>query len=250
MSALRLADRVALITGAASGLGFATAKLFAAEGARLVAVDLEAGALREKLAEAGIEALAIGADVADVTVIDSAVAQACEAFGRVDALAHFAGITRDAMHHKMTVAEWDAVLRVNLTGTFITARAVAARMADQGSGSIVLVSSRSAYGNAGQANYSASKGGVISLTRTLALELGRFNVRVNAIAPGFIETPMTSVVPDRIRERAATLAPLGRVGQPDEVARVALFLASDDSSFVTGQTLNVDGGRTIGLAAF
>jgi 3-oxoacyl-[acyl-carrier protein] reductase len=245
-----LAGRVALVTGAASGLGFATAKIFAAEGAQVVAVDLEADPLRAKLAEAGIEALAIGTNVADEAGVNAAVAQTLESFGRLDALAHFAGITRDAMHHKMTLEQWDAVLRVNLTGSFVVARAVAVEMARRQGGSIVLISSRAAYGNVGQSNYSASKGGVISLARTLALELGRFNVRVNAIAPGFIETPMTSVVPDKVRERAGLLAPLGRVGQPDEVARVALFLASDDSSFMTGQTLNVDGGRSIGLAAF
>jgi 3-oxoacyl-[acyl-carrier protein] reductase len=248
--AQRFEERVALVTGAASGLGLATAAAFAAEGARVVAIDLDPAALRAKLDEAGVEALALGANVADETGVNDAVTQAVETYGRVDALAHFAGITRDAMHHKMTLEQWEAVLRVNLTGSFIVARAVAMQMTIRRSGSIVLISSRSAYGNPGQANYSASKGGVISLTRTLALELGKFNVRVNAIAPGFIETPMTSVVPDKVKERASLMAPLGRVGQPEEIARVALFLASDDSSFMTGQTLNVDGGRTIGLAAF
>ena len=148
----------------------------------------------------------------------------------------------------MTLEQWNAVIAVNLTGTFLMAQAVAPAMIEQQSGSIVLTSSRSYYGNIAQANYSASKGGVVSLTRTLALELARYNIRVNALVPGFITTPMTDVVPEKLRERAKTMAPLGRHGKPEEIAAVACFLASDESSFITGQTLNVDGGRTIGVA--
>jgi len=260
----RLAGRVAIVTGAASGIGFATLKVFAAEGARIAAWDLDAEALDARLAEAGLNKPGIGAgglekpgadafafavDIADERSVEEALAQTLARFGRIDALAHYAGITRDALYYKLSLEAWDAVIRVNLTGSFVVAKAVAQVMSEQRSGSIVLTSSRSAYGNVGQANYSASKGGVISLTRTLALELGRFGVRINAIAPGFVETPMTGTVPAKLRDRAIAVTPLQRTAQPEEIARVALFLASDDSSFVTGQTINVDGGRTVGLAA-
>ncbi len=255
----RLAGRVAIVTGAASGIGLATLKIVAAEGARVAAWDRDADALEARLAEAGLDdlgldelgldALGVAVDIADERSVEEALAQTLARFGRVDALAHYAGITRDALYYKLSLDAWDAVIRVNLTGSFVVAKAVAQVMSEQRSGSIVLTSSRSAYGNVGQANYSASKGGVISLTRTLALEVGRFGVRVNAIAPGFVETPMTGTVPAKLRDRAIAVTPLQRTAQPEEIARVALFLASDDSSFVTGQTINVDGGRTVGLAA-
>jgi 3-oxoacyl-[acyl-carrier protein] reductase len=166
----------------------------------------------------------------------------------VDALVHYAGITRDAVHWKMSLEDWELVLKVNLTGSFLVASAVGEVMRQQRSGSIVLTSSRSYLGNFGQANYAASKGGVVSLTRTLALELGRYNVRVNALVPGFIETRMTEAVPAELRERTISLTPLGRAGKPEEVAYAALFLASDEASFITGHLLFVDGGRTVGLA--
>ncbi len=261
----RLAGRVAIVTGAASGIGLATLAVFASEGARVAAWDVNTAALEERIAggEPGespaggsggsaprlSDVLAVPVDITDERSVEEALAKTLAHFGRVDVLAHYAGITRDSMYHKLTLDAWDAVIRVNLTGSFVVAKAVAKVMSEARRGSIVLTASRSAYGNVGQANYSASKGGVISLTRTLALELGRFNVRVNALAPGFVETPMTGTVPEKLRERSIAMTPLQRTAQPEEIARVALFLASDDSSFMTGQTLNVDGGRTVGLAA-
>jgi 3-oxoacyl-[acyl-carrier protein] reductase len=244
-----MAGRVAVVTGAGSGLGLATMRRFCAEGGRVAGLDVNAEGVAASIESAGLDAFAFACDVADEASVAHAVTLAHERFGRLDALAHFAGITRDAMHHKMSLDMWEAVIRVNLTGSFLVAKAVAALLAAQRSGSIVLISSRSAYGNMGQANYSSSKGGVISLTKTLALELGRFNVRVNAIAPGFIETPMTTTVPDDLRARSVKATPLQRTGKPEEIAAVALFLASDESSFITGQVINADGGRTLGLSA-
>ena len=234
----RLEGRVAIVTGAASGIGRATVRRFADEGAHVVALDLNAP-------EAPPGGLAIACDVADQAGVERAVAQAKARFGKIDVLAHFAGITKDALASKMTLQQWDEVIRVNLTGSFIVAQAVAREMED--GGSIVLTSSRSWLGNVGQSNYSASKGGVVSLARTLALELGKRRIRVNALAPGFIETPMTDVVPDKVREKALTAIPLGRIGQPEEIAAVAMFFASDESSYVSGQTLLIDGGRSVGV---
>lgn len=243
---MKLDGKVAIVTGAASGIGRATVLRFAAEGARVAAIDLDEQAVRKAV---GSQPLAIAADIADAGDVSAAVAKTKEAFGKVDVLAHFAGITRDAMSWKMELDAWDDVLRVNLTGTFLMAREVAREMRERGEGgSIILTSSRSYLGNVGQANYAASKGGVVSLMRTMALEYGKSGIRVNALAPGYIETPMTAVIPEKLRELAIETTPMKRAGSPQEVASVALFLASDDASYVTGVVLAVDGGRTTGLA--
>jgi 3-oxoacyl-[acyl-carrier protein] reductase len=233
----RLAGKIAIVTGAASGIGQAAVALFAREGAKVVAVDVNT--VRASAAD-----LSLVADVGDMGSVAAMVAAVKERYGKIDVLAHFAGITRDARADAMTIEQWDDVIRVNLTGSFLVAQFVAREMNE--GGSIVLTSSRSAYGNFGQANYAASKAGVIGLTKTLAIELGKRGIRVNALAPGFIETPMTSVVPERVRDKAIGITPLARTGKPQEVAAVALFFASDDASYVTGQVLNIDGGRTAG----
>jgi 3-oxoacyl-[acyl-carrier protein] reductase len=241
----RLEGKVAIVTGAASGIGRATALRFAEEGARVVAADLDLDRVRTVLGDA---VLALDVDVADQASVADLFARTKDEHGRVDVLAHFAGITRDAMASKLELEAWDEVLRVNLTGTFLTARAAAVQMRANGGGSIILTSSRSYLGNIGQSNYAASKGGVVSLTRTLALEYGKWNVRVNALAPGYIETPMTAAIPERVRLLALEGTPLGRAGRPEEVAAATLFLASDDASYITGIVLAIDGGRTTGFA--
>ncbi|WP_337844730.1 SDR family oxidoreductase [Thermus sp.] len=243
---MRLQGKRVLITGAAHGIGRATLELFAREGARLAACDLEEGPLWEAAKEAG--ALAIPMDVADPPSVEEGFRKVLEALGGLDGVVHYAGITRDNFHWKMPLEDWEAVLRVNLTGSFLVAKAASEAMRERNPGSIVLTASRVYLGNLGQANYAASKAGVVGLTRTLALELGRYGIRVNALAPGFIETRMTAKVPEKVREKAIQATPLGRVGRPIEVAQAALFLVSDESSFITGQVLFVDGGRSIGAA--
>jgi 3-oxoacyl-[acyl-carrier protein] reductase len=241
----RLEGKVAIVTGAASGIGRATALRFAEEGARVVAADLDLDRVRTVLGDA---VLALDVDVADQASVAELFGRTKDEHGRVDVLAHFAGITKDAMASKLELDAWEEVLRVNLTGTFLTARAAAVEMRAGGGGSIILTSSRSYLGNIGQSNYAASKGGVVSLTRTLALEYGKWNVRVNALAPGYIETPMTAAIPERVRHLALEGTPLQRAGRPEEVAAATLFLASDDASYITGIVLAIDGGRTTGFA--
>jgi 3-oxoacyl-[acyl-carrier protein] reductase len=245
-----LAGRVALVTGAGSGIGEATARRFAAEGAVVVVNDVDgnrARAVATAIGKDGGKAAAVGADVTRRDEVERLVAGIVAEHGRLDVLINNAGINRDAMSHKMTEEQWDQVLTVNLKGTFLCAQAALPRMRERGWGRVVNTSSIGSLGNIGQANYSASKAGVIGLTKTLALEYAKYGVTVNCVAPGAVMTPMLAGVPDQIREKITAQIPVGRIAEPREIAAVHAFLASDEAAFITGQVIFIDGGMSVGV---
>ena len=242
----RFEGQTALVTGGAKGIGAATAARLSAEGAQVVVADFDEAAATATAERIG--GRAVRCDVTSRPDVEAAVAAAAEG-GRLDVLVTCAGIIRDNLVHKMTDDDWEAVIATHLRGTFLAAQSAQAVMTKQGSGSMVLVSSVSALGNRGQANYSAAKAGIQGLTKTLAIELGRFGVRANCVAPGFIATAMTQQTAERIgmsfedfQATAAEQIPLRRVGQPEDVAGVIAFLCSDDAAYVTGQVIYVSGG--------
>jgi 3-oxoacyl-[acyl-carrier protein] reductase len=243
---MRLKDKVAIITGAANGIGLAAAKTFAREGAKVAMADFdeETGLKRaSELSGEGYDIAFFQVNVADRASVDSMVQNVIGHFGKIDILINNAGITRDGMLHKLTAEDFQKVVNVNLTGVFHCAQAVVPAMVQQGSGRIINTSSVSGiYGNVGQTNYAATKAGVVGMTKTWAKELGRKGINVNAVAPGFIETGMTAAVPDKVIEQMKMLVPLGRLGLPEDIANAYLFLASDESKYVNGTTLHVDGG--------
>lgn len=248
----RFEDRVALVTGGARGIGAATAQRFAQDGARVAIADLDVEGCERLAAElkaAGAEALPLGCDVSDATQVQTMVDQVLERFGRLDILVNNAGITRDNLIYKMTDDDWDRVIAVHLRGAFLCSRAAQKPMVERKYGRIISLSSTSALGNRGQANYSAAKAGLQGFTRTLAIELGPFGITANAVAPGFIDTEMTrataqrlDITFDQMSEALSKEIPLRRVGQPSEVASVIAFLASEDASYVSGQIIYVKGG--------
>ena len=243
-----LAGRIAVITGGAQGLGYAIAEQFIAEGARVVVGDLNIDDTRAAAqALGGSEvARAVACDVTSASQVDHLIAAAVEEFGSVDVMVNNAGITRDATLRKMTEQQFDDVISVHLKGTWNGTRSAAAIMREQGSGAIINMSSISGkVGFVGQTNYSAAKAGIIGLTKAAAKELAHLGVRVNAIAPGLIRSAMTEAMPQRIWDAKLAEVPMGRAGEPSEVAAVALFLASDLSSYMTGTVLEVTGGRHI-----
>lgn len=248
---MRILDKVAIVTGSARGIGAAISLRLAEEGANVAVCDVSDGvdAVAEKISATGRKALAMRTDVSDRGQVQSMVDEVVKQWGQIDILVNNAGINRDASIKNMTEAQWDAVIAVNLKGAFNCIQAVLPYMSQRKYGKIISLSSRAAMGNFGQANYSASKAGIMGLTRTAALELARFNVNVNAIAPGYIDTEMTRGVPDDVRERVIKAIPLQRVGDPRDVANLVLFLASDEASYITGQTIYICGGRSIGAAS-
>ena len=237
--------KTAVVTGAARGIGLEIARQLAEGGARVVLVDVLADQLKE--AAAGLpgaeEVLTFVVDVTDEAAVETLIGEVVEKTGKIDILVNNAGITRDDLLLRMDADEWDLVMAVNLKGTFLMTKHASRYMVRQKSGRIVNMASVSALvGNPGQANYSASKAGVIGFTRTVARELARKNICCNAVAPGFIDTEMTRVLPEKAKENALAAIPLKRMGTVDEVARAVCFLASDDAAYITGHVLPVDGG--------
>jgi 3-oxoacyl-[acyl-carrier protein] reductase len=241
-----LDGRVSLVTGASRGIGRAIAQAFAAEGASVVLAARDAAKLAEAVAEIqakGGKAEALALDVSDRASVEAGVAQVMAAHGRVDHLVNNAGVTRDNLLLRMKDEEWRQVLDTNLTGAFLCTQAVLKPMLKQRSGRIVTITSVVGLGgNAGQANYAASKAGVIGFTKSVAREVASRGITANAIAPGFIETDMTAAMSEKAREAVFAAIPLGRVGRPEDVAGAAVFLVSDAAAYVTGQVLAVDGG--------
>jgi 3-oxoacyl-[acyl-carrier protein] reductase len=246
---MRLKDKVAIITGATGGIGMASAHKFAREGARVVIADLDAGrveAARAALAATGAEALGVQLDVTDAASVTAMVAAVKAAWGRIDCLLNNAGITQDARLVKMSAEQFDRVIEVNLKGVFLCTQAVADTMIAQGSGVILNASSVvGLYGNFGQTNYAATKAGLIGFTRTWARELGPKGVRAIAVCPGFVVTPILDSIPPAVMQKMVEKVPLGRLGQPDEIANVYAFLASDEASYITGAVIEVSGGISL-----
>jgi 3-oxoacyl-[acyl-carrier protein] reductase len=242
-----LKDRVCIVTGGSKGIGRAIVALFARQGARVFYLSRseaeDGSAFAAAAAQGGGSVKWVHCDVADEAQAAAAVDSVAKEAGAIDALVNNAGVTRDNLALRMSLEDWETVLRTNLTSAFLVCRAAARHMIKKRSGSIVNMSSVvGIMGNGGQTNYSASKAGLIGFTKSLARELSSRSVRVNAIAPGFIETSMTDKIPQDAREKLAASIPLGRIGRPEEVAAAALYLCSDLSSYVTGEILKVDGG--------
>jgi 3-oxoacyl-[acyl-carrier protein] reductase len=252
---MRLQHKICIVTGAAQGIGLATALKFAREGATVVVCDLRADAVEAAVAQcraaapdkhASTKAEGHVVDVTDRAAIDAMVQAVMARHGRIDVLVNNAGITKDARLVKMTLAQFDAVIDVNLRGVFHCAQAVAPVMIEQGHGVILNASSVvGIYGNYGQTNYAASKFGVIGFTKTWARELGPKGIRVNAVAPGFVETPILATIPDKVMQHMKEQVPLHRLGKPEEIANVYAFLASDEASYVNGAVIEVSGGMTL-----
>lgn len=245
----RLENKIAVITGGADGLGRAAAIKFAAEGAVSVIWDMNQDkglAVVTEIENAGGKAYFSKVNTASFAEVESATHEAAQKFGRIDILINNAGITRDASLKKMTPEMWQQVIDVNLTGVFNCAKCISAVMLENGYGRIINTSSVVAlYGNFGQTNYVATKAGVIGLTKTLARELGRKGITVNAVAPGFIATEMVKKMPENVLKSMEEKVPVGRLGMPDEIASAYLFLASSEAAYINGATLSVDGGITI-----
>jgi NAD(P)-dependent dehydrogenase (short-subunit alcohol dehydrogenase family) len=244
----RLDGKTAIITGAAAGIGEVTARLFAEEGAKCVLCDVSVDGLEKVVGEiraAGGEAIAVKCNVADESDVKELVRKALEAYGKLDILINNAGITRDGLTPRMTVENWDLVMAINLKGSFLCAKHALLKM--ERGGRVINTASIATLGNVGQVNYSASKMGVIGMTRTLALEYAKRRVCINAVAPGAIDTPMLAAVAEKARTAMLDKIPMGQLIPPLAIAQAHLFLASDEAAFITGQCLFVDGGMSVGI---
>jgi 3-oxoacyl-[acyl-carrier protein] reductase len=241
-----LKDKVALLTGASQGIGRETALALAEAGAKLVAAarnEEKLAALKNEIIAAGGEAIAVKMDVADPEQIKLGFKQALEKFGRLDILVNNAAITRDGLALRMKQEDWDAVIRTNLTGAHLCIQQALSTMMRARAGRIINIASVVAQmGNAGQANYVAAKAGLVGLTKAIAIEIASRNITVNAVAPGFIATPMTDVLPDKVKDELTNRIPLGRMGSARDVASAIVFLASDEAAYITGHVLDVNGG--------
>ena len=241
-----LKDKVAVVTGASQGIGRDTALALAEAGAKLAVAarnEDKLAALVNEISSAGGEAFAVKMDVADLEQVKAGFKQIVENFGRLDILVNNAAVTRDGLAMRMKQDDWEAVVRTNLTGAHLCIQQVLPVMMKARAGRIINISSVVAQsGNAGQANYVAAKAGLIGLTKAIAIEIASRGITVNAVAPGFIETPMTDVLPDKVKEELKTRIPLGRMGSPRDVAAAIVFLASDEAGYITGHVLNVNGG--------
>lgn len=246
---MNVKGKIVLITGGAQGIGKEIALRFAEEGANVAICDVNDEILKktaEEIKEKGSDVLALKADVTSTTEVDDVVTKTLDKYQRIDILINNAGITRDGLLARMSEEDWDLVLSINLKGVFLFTKAVARPMMKQRQGRIINIASIiGLMGNAGQANYAASKGGVIALTKTTAKELAKRNINVNAIAPGFIRSAMTDKLPDDVKGEYLKVIPLARLGEPRDVANVALFLASELAAYVTGQVITVDGGMVM-----
>lgn len=242
---LKLRDKIIVVTGSARGIGKSIALEFAKEGANIALIDItDASEVVEEIKKLGRKAMFVEADVSDMGQVEQMFSKVVEVFGRVDVLVNNAGVTRDAMIQKMTVEDWDIVQNINLKGAFNCSKCAAKYMIEQKYGRIINISSiMGQMGNIGQANYVASKAGIIGLTKALALELARYgDITVNAVSPGFVNTEMTRKVPEKVMSKFIERIPFHRIAEPEEIAYVVVFLASDLAGYITGQVIAVNGG--------
>ena len=240
---MKLKDKVALITGSAQGIGKAIAEAMAKEGAKVVISDVNLELAEQTAKELGPETVAIKINVADQADVEAGIKLVVEKLGQIDILVNNAGITKDTLLMRMKKDQWDAVININLTGVFNCTKAAVALMMKKRSGKIINIASIvGQMGNVGQANYAASKAGVIGLTKTVAREVATRGITVNAIAPGFIKTAMTDKIPEDVKNKMLAQIPLGQLGQPEDIAKAAVFLASSDANYITGQVIAVNGG--------
>ena len=242
--------RVAIVTGAGQGIGAGVARSLAEAGAYVAVCDINeasANAMVQSLLDDGYEAMAVVGDVGSTEGCQQAVAKVLDKWGHIDILVNNAGINRDAMVYKMTEDQWDLVLRIDLKGPFLMTQAVCLLMKEQGFGRIINVSSPAWKGNFGQSNYAAAKAGILGLTYTNALELGKYGVTVNSLCPGYIDTPMSRSVPEQFFQRAMSLVPCGQIGKPSDIGNLVCFFASEEAGYINGQTINVDAGMHVGL---